>query len=103
MTVGKLKEIFDTFQIPNNAILESDSGWEYGSTDMDGIFYNKFKNVITFEQGNSKYDFVAHIGEICLYHPNSNEKVEYGEFINVGAYVDKNTGEIIPIDTPEGF
>lgn len=103
MTVGKLKEIFDTFQIPNNVILESDSGWECGPTDMDGIFYNKNKGVITFEQGNFKYDFLAHIGEICLYHPNSNERLEYGEYINTGAYIDKNTNEIIPINEPGDF
>ena len=43
MTAGELINIFKQNNIPNDAILMSDSGWECCATDMDGIYYNKLK------------------------------------------------------------
>ena len=56
MTVCELFNIFKQNNIPNDAILMSDSGWECCATDMDGVYYNKLKNVVVFTQEISKYD-----------------------------------------------
>ena len=56
MTVGELFSIFTQNNIPNDAILMSDSGWECCATDMDGVYYNKLKNVVVFTQEFSKYN-----------------------------------------------
>lgn len=36
--------------MPGNARLMSNSGWELGATDMDGIIWNPEENVIHFVQ-----------------------------------------------------
>ena len=51
MTFEKLTELIEKNNIPENVKLESDSGWEYGRTDMDGVYYNQTKNLIVFTQG----------------------------------------------------
>ena len=40
MTLEKMKEIMDRNGVPGNARLMSNSGWELGATDMDGIIWN---------------------------------------------------------------
>lgn len=52
MTFNKLSEIIKKNNIPDDVLLLSDSGWECGSTKMDGIWYCKDKNVIVFTQGD---------------------------------------------------
>jgi hypothetical protein len=56
MTFGKLKEILEKNNIPDNTILLSDSGWECDATDIDGIYYNKEKNIVVFTQGDDNYN-----------------------------------------------
>lgn len=56
MTAGELFGIFRQNNIPNDAILMSDSGWECFATDMDGVYYNKLENTVVFTQEISKYD-----------------------------------------------
>ena len=56
MTFGKLKEILEKNNIPDNAILLSDSGWECDATDMDGIYYKREENIVVFTQGDDKYN-----------------------------------------------
>ena len=56
MTAGKLFNIFRQNNIPNDALLMSDSGWECCATDMDGVYYNKSENTVVFTQEISKYD-----------------------------------------------
>lgn len=56
MEAGKLFNIFKRNNIPNNATLMSDSGWECSETHMNGVYYNKQKNIVVFTQGFSKYD-----------------------------------------------
>ena len=56
MTAGELINIFKQNNIPNDAILMSDSGWECFATDMDGVYYNKLENTVVFTQEISKYD-----------------------------------------------
>ncbi len=50
MTLEKLKEIMDKNGVPGNVRLMSNSGWELGATDMDGILWNPEENVIHFVQ-----------------------------------------------------
>lgn len=51
MTFEKLEELLRKNKISKDVKLESDSGWEGGPTDMDGVYYNKTDNVIVFTQG----------------------------------------------------
>ena len=44
MTYKELKEIFTKNNIPEDAHLMSDSGWECCATDMNGIYYNNESN-----------------------------------------------------------
>ena len=50
MTLEKMKEIMDRNGVPGNARLMSNSGWELGATDMNGILWNPEENVIHFVQ-----------------------------------------------------
>lgn len=55
----KLKELYEIIKknsIPEDAILQSDSGWECCATDMDGIYYNKKENIIVFTQKFDEFD-----------------------------------------------
>lgn len=57
MTYKELKEILTRNNIPEDTTLMSDSGWECGATDMDGIYYNKKLNVVVFRQDiDSKFE-----------------------------------------------
>lgn len=49
--------------------LLSDSGWECGETEMNGIFYNKQLNHIIFTQTGDKYDqYHKNKQYICLHN-----------------------------------
>ena len=50
MTLKDLIEITQKYDIPQNATLMSDSGWECCATDMDGAYYNAGTNTIVFTQ-----------------------------------------------------
>ena len=65
MTIEKFLSLLS--EVPDDATMLSDSGWECGPTDMDGVFYNEEKNEITFTQG-CWHDVRDHIGEKCLYY-----------------------------------
>ena len=56
MTLEKLIYTLSEHNIPLDARLMSDSGWEGDETDMDGIYYNKKLNVIVFRQDISEYE-----------------------------------------------
>ena len=51
MTMELLEQILKDNNIPKDVHLMSDSGWEGGPTEMDGIFYNRQSNTIVFTQG----------------------------------------------------
>ena len=53
MTLGKLKELCQQNNIPDDVELLSDSGWECGETDMDGVWYSKEANCLVFTQGEN--------------------------------------------------
>ena len=56
MTFKELKKLLEDNHIPDDVHFESDSGWECGPTEMDGVYYNKGDNLIVFTQGYGKYD-----------------------------------------------
>lgn len=56
MTVGKLTQILKENNIPEDAVMLSDSGWECDATDMDGVYYNKGRNELVFTRNGDKYD-----------------------------------------------
>ena len=68
MTYKELKEIFTKNNIPEDAHLMSDSGWECCATDMNGIYYNNESNTIVFTQSLSKYEthYIEEKGWIAL-------------------------------------
>ena len=51
MTFERLLDLIQKNNIPMYARLESNSGWECGPTEMDGVYYNKSENIIVFDQG----------------------------------------------------
>lgn len=56
MTFNKLMDLIQRNKISTDVKLESDSGWECGPTNMNGVYYNNGKNVIVFTQGyNDKH------------------------------------------------
>ena len=56
MTFKKLKDLIDKYNIPEDVILQSDSGWECNETEMDGVYYNPTENIIIFTQYFSEYE-----------------------------------------------
>lgn len=46
MTFVKLKELVKKYNIPEDAILFSNSGWECGATEIDALYYSPSKNEI---------------------------------------------------------
>lgn len=56
MTVKELNQILTANNIPEDALLMSDSGWECCATDMDGIYYNPKENIIVFTQHFSEFE-----------------------------------------------
>lgn len=55
MTFKKLTKIIIDNNISEDVELQSDSGWECGETDMDGVYYNKKENLIIFTQEENEY------------------------------------------------
>lgn len=56
MTFEDFSNIVEKYNIPKNVHLMSDSGWEGGATEMNGVYYNKEANLIVFTQDNDGYD-----------------------------------------------
>lgn len=76
MTVGKFAQIIKENNIPEDAVMLSDSGWECSSTDMDGVYYNKETNEIMFTQEGDEYDHdYYNVSPWQLLH--SKEKAEF--------------------------
>lgn len=58
MTLELLNKIYEENDIPKDALLMSDSGWECWASDMDGVFYSKEHNTVFITQGG--WSDVAH-------------------------------------------
>jgi hypothetical protein len=56
MTLQKLNKLCKKYNVPDNVLLQSDSGWECNETEMDGPYYNKKENIIIFTQYFSEYE-----------------------------------------------
>ena len=56
MKLNKLLELINKHNIPDDVLIQSDSGWECDATDMDGAYYNRKLNVIVFTQYFSEND-----------------------------------------------
>ena len=50
MKLNKLLELINKHNIPDDVLIQSDSGRECDATDMDGVYYNRKLNVIVFTQ-----------------------------------------------------
>lgn len=57
MTFQLLNDLIKENNIPENVKLMSDSGWECGATNMNGVWYCKRFNTIVFTQNGSEYDY----------------------------------------------
>ena len=57
MTIGKFTKILKDNNIPEDAVMLSDSGWECSATDMEGIYYNQDTNKLVFTQSGDKYEY----------------------------------------------
>ena len=55
MTVKQLNEILKEHNVPEDAQLMSDSGWECDPTEMDAVWYEPMHNTVIFTQGG-KYE-----------------------------------------------
>ena len=60
MTIEKLNRILKENNIPKDAVLMSDSGWECCATDTDGVYYNAEDNIVVLTQ---EYDEDEYYGE----------------------------------------
>lgn len=56
MTIELLNKIFKEHNIPSDAKVMSDSGWECDATEMDGVYYNPKTNTVVFTQDGSVHD-----------------------------------------------
>ena len=56
MSFVELMKLLSQNNVPVDVRFMSDSGWECGPTEMDGVYYNKVENLIVFTQGGGKYD-----------------------------------------------
>lgn len=56
MTLKQLNNLCFKYNICDEVILTSDSGWECCATEMNGVYYNKKENIIVFTQEFSKHD-----------------------------------------------
>ena len=56
MKLNTILELINKHNIPEDVLLQSDSGWECDATDMDGVYYNRKLNVIVFTQHISEND-----------------------------------------------
>lgn len=57
MKINTLLELINKHNIPDDVLLQSDSDWECGATDTDGVYYNKKLNVIVFTQSVNVSDY----------------------------------------------
>ena len=49
--INDIVKILSDKNIPSDARIMSDSGWEGDATDMDGVFYSRETNELVFNQG----------------------------------------------------
>lgn len=50
MKLNELLSLLNKHNIPLDADVQSDSGWECSATDVGGIYYNKVTNTVVLTQ-----------------------------------------------------
>lgn len=75
MTIAKLNRILRENNIPEDATLMSDSGWECCASDMDGVYYRFEDNTVVFTQdySNSFYNKRPDWVKLELHNEESEE------------------------------
>ena len=58
MTIGKLLTLIK--DLPKDAVVMSDSGWECDATDCDGVYYSKKLNTLVLTQGYGEKKYFGH-------------------------------------------
>lgn len=86
MTFGILKRIIEKYNIPEDVHLIQDCGWECSYTELDGVWYSKERNEITFTQCG-KFEFNA--DDECTETPSCMEE-EKGDWVCI--YYDDGHG-----------
>ncbi len=81
MTLAKFKELCQQNNIPDDVELLSDSGWECGETDMDGVWYSKEANCIVFTQGEDVDFILKNDGKYYLEYKRREDGSEYEDFV----------------------
>ena len=56
MTIGEFAKIIKAYNIPDDVTMLSDSGWECGPTDMEGLYYNERSKKLVFTQKGNEYE-----------------------------------------------
>lgn len=56
MTIGEFAKIIKAYNIPDDVTMLSDSGWECGPTDMEGLYYNEHSKKLVFTQTGDEYE-----------------------------------------------
>lgn len=89
MTLELLNKIYEENDIPKDALLMSDSGWECGATDMDGIFYSKADNTVFITQGD--WSDIAHgysddPGDCVLIYVPDEYLIKFVDMYNDGIF-----------------
>lgn len=74
MKIGEFSKLIKDNNIPEDAIMLSDSGWECEPSCMDGIYYSESKNEIMITQEGDKYDRYYGNEEWHLIHSIKNDK-----------------------------
>lgn len=57
MTFKKLSELIEKYEIFEDVVLRSDSGWECGPTEIGGVWYSWINNDIIFTQFPDEDDY----------------------------------------------
>lgn len=86
MTLGQLNKIMTEHNIPEDATLMSDSGWECSATYMDGIYYNPTKNIVVFTQSASSHESYHHDSTWKLVYQRPEDWEEQLRLVKKGVY-----------------
>lgn len=99
MTIEQFQNIIKENNIPLDAKLQSDSGWECGPTEMDGVYYNKKENTIYFTQsGNVRDSYYGEEDMQILYGINKRCEKCVFRLGNECVYSDNRLKKYLPIN-----
>lgn len=91
MTLELLCKIYEENDIPKDALLMSDSGWECCASDMDGVFYSKADNTVFITQGgwdDLAYGYHNDPGDCVLIYIPDKDLNDFVNMYNKGIFDD---------------